>query len=50
MGERFVEERVTVIEFGVNEGGGNGARCGGIKLRTDTTMLSDMVVASFGDG
>ena len=36
----------------MNEGGGNGARYGGIKVRTDTTKLSesDMVVASFGDG
>jgi len=34
----------------VNDGGGNGARCGRIKVRTDTTKLSDMVVASFGDG
>ena len=25
-------------------------RCGGIKVSTDTTKLSDMVVASFGDG
>jgi len=23
----------------VNDGGGNGARCGGIKVRTDTTKL-----------
>jgi len=44
-----VVERITVIKFGVNEGGGNGARCGGIKVRMDTTKLSDMVVASFGD-
>ena len=36
--------------FGVNGGGGNGARCGGMKVRTDTMKLSDMVVASFGDG
>jgi len=43
-------ERITVIKFGVNDGGGNGARCGGIKVRTDTTKLRDMVVASFGDG
>jgi len=28
----------------VNDGGGNGARCGGVKVRTDTTKLSDMVV------
>jgi len=34
----------------VNGGGGNGASCVGIKVRTDTTMLSDMVIASFGDG
>ena len=34
----------------MNDGGGNGARCGGIEVRTDTTKLSDMVVASFGDG
>jgi len=34
----------------VNDGGGNGARCGGIEVRTDTTKLSDMVVASFGNG
>jgi len=34
----------------VNDGGGNGASCVGIKIRTDTTKLSDMVIASFGDG
>ena len=34
----------------MNDGGGNGASCVGIKARTDTTKLSDMVVASFGDG
>jgi len=34
----------------VNDGGGDGASCVGIKIRTDTTKLSDMVVASFGDG
>jgi len=34
----------------VNDGGGNGASCVGIKVRTDTTKLSDMVVASIGDG
>ena len=26
-----VVERITVIKFGVNDGGGNGARCGGIR-------------------
>jgi len=34
----------------VNGGGDNGASCVGIKVRTDTTKLSDMVIASFGDG
>ena len=34
----------------MNDGGGNGASCVGIKVRTDTTKLSDMVTASFGDG
>jgi len=36
-----VVERITIIEFGMNDGGGNGARCGGMKLRTDTTKLSN---------
>jgi len=34
----------------VNDEGGSGASCVGIKIRTDTTKLSDMVIASFGDG
>ena len=44
-----VVERITVpvIEFAVNDGGGNCARCGGSKVRTDTTKLSDMVIATF---
>ena len=41
-----VVERITVIKSGVNDGGGNGARCGGIKVRTDTTKLPNMVIAS----
>ena len=45
-----VVERITVIEFGMNNGGGNGARCGGTKVMTVTTKLSNMVIASFGDG
>ena len=45
-----VVERITVIKFGVNDGGGDGASCGEIKVRTDTTKLSNMVIASFGDG
>ena len=48
---RYVEvDRITVIKFGVNDGGGNGGSCGGIEVRTDTTKLSNMVIAGFGDG
>jgi len=28
---QVVVERITIIEFGVNDGGGNGASCVGIK-------------------
>ena len=45
----FVVEIITVIEFGVNDEAGKDARCGGIKVRTVTTKLSDMAIASFGD-
>ena len=34
----------------MNDVCGNGASFAGIKVRTDTTKLSDMVIASFGDG
>jgi len=30
----------------MNDGGGNGASCVGIKVRTDTMKLSDKVIAS----
>jgi len=33
----------------VNDVGGSGARCGGIEVRTVTTKLSNMIIASFGD-
>jgi len=45
-----VVARITVIEFGVNDGGDNGASCGGIKVRTDTTKLSNIIIAGFGNG
>jgi len=47
---KVVVEKITAIEFGVNDGGGNCASCVGIKVRTDRTKLSDMVIARFGDG
>ena len=34
----------------MNNGGGKGASCVGIKVRTDTTKLSDIVIARFVDG
>jgi len=47
---RWVEvERITVIEFEVNDGSGNRGSCGGIEVRTDTTKLPNMVIAGFGD-
>jgi len=45
-----VVKRIAVIKFEVNNGGGNGASCGGIKVKTDITKPSNMVIASFGDG
>ena len=47
---QVVVKRITVIEFGENDVGGNSISCGGIKVRTDTTTLSNMVVTSVGDG
>jgi len=41
-----VVKRIAVIKFGVNNGGSNGASCGGIKVRTDTTKPSNMVIAA----
>jgi len=35
----------TVIEFGVNDGGGNGRGCVGIEIRTDTAELAKMIIA-----
>jgi len=35
----------------VNDGGGNGGSCCGIKVRTDITKLSNnTIIARFGDG
>jgi len=49
-GNLRIAVRITAIKCAVNDGGGSGARCGRIKVRTDTTKLSNMVIASFGDG
>jgi len=41
-----------LVQFGVDDGGGNGTSCCGIEVRTDkhATKLSNMVIATFGEG
>jgi len=46
---QVVIKRVTVVELRVNNGSGDGGSCFGIKVRTDTAKLTDMVIARFGD-
>ena len=38
-------ERVTVVKFRVNCGGGNGAGCFKVKVWADTAKFTDMIVA-----
>ena len=40
-------ERVTVVKFRMNGGGGNGAGCFEVKLWVDTSKFTDMIVARF---
>jgi len=42
---KIVVERVTAVEFRVNNRGSNGTGCFGIVVRTDTAELSDMKIA-----
>ena len=37
-------ERVTVVKFRVNYGGGNGAGCFEVKVRADTAKFTDVIV------
>jgi len=46
---RVVIKRVAVVKFGVNSGSGDGGRCFGIEVWTDTAKLANMVIARFGD-
>ena len=39
-----VIERVTVIKFRMDNGGGNGAGCFEVKLRADTVKFTNMIV------
>jgi len=45
-------KRITVIKFGVTDGGGDRTCRGGIKVRTDTTKRSNsnMIIARFEKG
>ena len=38
-------ERVTVVKFSVNDGGGNGAGCFVVKVWADTAKFTDVIVA-----
>jgi len=46
---QVVIKRVAVVELGVNNGSGDGGRCFGIEVWTDTAKLTDMVIARLGD-
>jgi len=46
---QVVIKRVAVVELGVNNGSGDGGGCFGIEVWKDTTKLTDMVIARFGD-
>jgi len=43
----IVVNRITVIEFGMSDGGSSGTSCCGIELRVDTTKLAYMIIAIF---
>jgi len=44
-----VVEGITVVKFGMNDEGGNGGSCFGIKVRADASELTYMVIAGFGN-
>jgi len=49
---QVVIKRVAVVELGVNRvnnGSGDGGGCFGIEVCADTSKLTDMVIARFGD-
>jgi len=41
-------ERVAVIKYRVNSGGGDGTSCLEIKIRTNTTKLTNVRITRFG--
>ena len=46
---QVVINRVAIVELGVNNGNGDGGKCFGIEVWTDTAKLTNMVIAIFGD-
>ena len=40
-------ERVTVVNFRMNNGGGNGAGCFEVKVWADTAKFTDLILARF---
>ena len=46
---KVVIERMTVVKFGMNDRGGNGRSCFGIEVRADSSKLTNMVIAGFGN-
>jgi len=40
-------ERVTVVKFRMNDGGGNGAGCFEVKVWADTAKFTDVIAARF---
>jgi len=40
-------ERVTVVKYRMNEGGGNGAGCFEVKVWADTAKFTDVIAARF---
>ena len=44
---KVVIERVTVIKFRVDNGGGNGAGCFEVEIWADTAKFTNVIVAGF---
>ena len=44
---KIMIERVTVVKFRVNYGGGNGAGCFEVKVWADRAKFTDVIVARF---
>ena len=46
---QFIVERITVIQFGVNDRGSNGTGSRQIEVRPDTAKLTNVIVTGFGE-